>query len=475
VKRPLVPLTLAYINGLVLGYVIELPGMLWLVAGMVALLVAVAGLRWSTSRVPALAALLAIVFLLGLLRWDMTITHQQQLQSEAYRFSRKGLGNIEATLLESSPSGEGETWRIESLVFTSERRSYPLKGQALVRLVRDSASPYQPGDRLRMQGRLFPIRAARLPGGPDWPGYYSARNIAVRVHLLDTSPEIMYRHGGVYFTTQRLLHRTRTRILGALERQLTPYRASLASAMLLGERGNFNSEQLARLRNSGLFHLTAVSGLHVMGLLLALFWTLRRLGLPRRAMALLALPIIVGFVMLSGARPPAVRAGLMVVFLIAGYLLDRETDTFNSLAVAALLNLLLFPHQLLEAGFQLSYLHHGGIAIALPAHHEEAGAAFSAYPQHVHWQSDGFGGGFANHRSFVAVSFWQGQHADGGQQFFRFSPGYDDYAAGIAVLRLLINTAASGISGCSRLCPESVVGGNGEYYHLVVRYELGHS
>jgi competence protein ComEC len=48
--------------------------------------------------------------------------------------------------------------------------------------------------------------------------------------------------------------------------------------------------------------------MHVMPIL----WLLRRAGLGRRAASGLAIPVVVFFILLTGATPPVLRAGLMV-------------------------------------------------------------------------------------------------------------------------------------------------------------------
>ena len=90
---------------------------------------------------------------------------------------------------------------------------------------------------------------------------------------------------------------------------------------------------------SGTGHLMAVSGLHV-GLVAALILGLwRRLGLRGPLPLLLAIVLIFAYAYLTGLRPSALRAALMLSLALGALLLDRENDLPTAMAIAALATL----------------------------------------------------------------------------------------------------------------------------------------
>ncbi|MBE7560218.1 ComEC/Rec2 family competence protein [bacterium] len=366
-KRPMVPMTLAFLLGLTLGHYEMAPPAVGLGLCIVFLAAAVALLTWTRARRPAFVAVLVSLVGLGALRWDGWEQSSRARAREARFFATLDAGRVEGTLLDCLSSRQRGTWRLADVRATVGRRTYTFSSHAMIRLATETARTYRPGDRLAIEGGLHPIEASGLPGQPDWPDYYAARNIAARVwQRRDRAAEVMGRDGSLRFRLQHWLFSTRATIAGALSRHLAPEHASLALAMLLGEMSGWTPEKTEALRTSGLYHLTSVSGLHVMGLVAGMLWAMRRLGLSRRAVAILALPVIVAFVLLVGARAPAVRAGLVAGVLLLGWLLDRDTDGLNLLALAALSNLLFVPYQMLEAGFQLSYLTVAGLIVCNP-------------------------------------------------------------------------------------------------------------
>ncbi len=99
----------------------------------------------------------------------------------------------------------------------------------------------------------------------------------------------------------------------------------------------------------------AVSGLHV-GLVAALILGLwRRLGLKGGLPLTLAIVLICGYAYLTGLRPSAVRAAIMLSLALGALLLDRERDIPTAVSLAALVTLAVNPLLLFTVAFQLSY------------------------------------------------------------------------------------------------------------------------
>ena len=64
---------------------------------------------------------------------------------------------------------------------------------------------------------------------------------------------------------------------------------------------------------------------------------------------------MIGFALLTGARPPVVRATVMVVCVLAARALGRPASTLEAIAVAGAALLAHDPENLRQPGFQLSF------------------------------------------------------------------------------------------------------------------------
>lgn len=125
----------------------------------------------------------------------------------------------------------------------------------------------------------------------------------------------------------------------------------LLCALLTGVRSGLSETDTAALRQAGVYHAVAISGMHVS----ILVWLISCLSRSRKRTAALGIPVIVLFVLMTGASPSAVRAGLMQVLLLLAPLLAREYDASTSLAASLLAILAQNPWSIASISLQLSF------------------------------------------------------------------------------------------------------------------------
>ena len=121
-------------------------------------------------------------------------------------------------------------------------------------------------------------------------------------------------------------------------------------------------------------HLLAVSGLHVFLVGMVLYTLLRpilmRFRLRWRTVegtrAVFTIVVLGFYMLLTGGRPSVVRAVVMATLFIGGILFQRSAHPLNTLAVAALVLLVLRPPALFDIGFQLSMAAVTGIVTLNP-------------------------------------------------------------------------------------------------------------
>jgi competence protein ComEC len=155
----------------------------------------------------------------------------------------------------------------------------------------------------------------------------------------------------------RFLTRTAARLETILRHGLDrqPGVASLYVAMLLGEKAVLTDEQQNAFMRSGTFHVFSVSGLHVGVIAAAIHAVFSLLRISRRTTIGLTLIILWLYVQVTGANYPALRAFIMIAFLLGSQGLRQPGNGLAALAAAALATLLYDPAQLFSTGFQMSY------------------------------------------------------------------------------------------------------------------------
>lgn len=128
----------------------------------------------------------------------------------------------------------------------------------------------------------------------------------------------------------------------------------LLEALILGNREQIPHRIKDNFRKAGVIHILVVSGLHV-----GFIWFLGNLlfsPLSLRWRHACVIPLVATYVLITGARNPTVRAGLMAAVFSLAFILNQPRNMWTAVAVAALCLLLFNPQNLFQPGFQLSFL-----------------------------------------------------------------------------------------------------------------------
>ena len=236
---------------------------------------------------------------------------------------------------------DGTTWR-------------DVSGRILLSIA-GSESPCQPGDRVRIVGKLMRPPLPRNPGQFDLREYRRADRILAQITVEYPEGITLVKSATPWHPTA-ILGRWRLAARRILHKSLPESDHALAQALLLGFRNEIPDEFEDALLKTGTIHLLAISGLHV-GILAGAFETaLRLLRFPRRFRPVILLLVVIFYLALAGGQPSTIRASVTLGIFLIGCMIHRSTFSLNTLAVAALILLLLNPSDLFRPGPQLSFL-----------------------------------------------------------------------------------------------------------------------
>jgi competence protein ComEC len=241
-----------------------------------------------------------------------------------------------------------------------------------------------PGDRIEALAILQPPPSPSLPGGFDfarkaWFERIGGVGFALGAVTVTDRPE----EGSWRIALARLRLDLTTRIMATAGDRIGP----VAAALMTGERRAIPKDALASMRDSGLAHLLAISGLHI-GLVAGLLFFVVRLGLAfiepvalrypiKKYAAVTAIAGAFAYLLISGATNPTQRAFLMVSIVMLAVLIDRTAISMRLVAISAIAVLLVAPESLLSASFQMSF----AAVVGLVAVYEAAAPAMSRVRQ----------------------------------------------------------------------------------------------
>lgn len=216
------------------------------------------------------------------------------------------------------------------------------------------------GDAIRAPVRLQKPTIYRNPGSFNFRWWLEATQDICWEGNIKSPLAIQKLSGSRASKFSMLVANTRARLIHGIDTLYPPWSGqgrvgAVLKAVLLGDRSSLDSDTVENFRQSGLYHLLVIAGLHV-GLLAAVvlfFLNLFRLGESWRALLLLVL--LGGYALLVEQRAPTLRASLMIgAYLLARYFY-RDRGALNAVGLAALVLLVYRPSWLFEAGFELSF------------------------------------------------------------------------------------------------------------------------
>lgn len=108
--------------------------------------------------------------------------------------------------------------------------------------------------------------------------------------------------------------------------------------------------------NSGLLHILAASGMNVAFIYGFWFFFVRKLKVPYKLSVISGILLIVLYTFMTGLGPSVIRAALMLIIILIGKLIDRDTHSISLLSFVAMIMLIYNPAYINDVGFQLSFL-----------------------------------------------------------------------------------------------------------------------
>lgn len=218
------------------------------------------------------------------------------------------------------------------------------------------------GDRLSVSGDLELPAEARNFGAFDYRDYLRQKRIHWVLRAAGAaSAEVSEPASGL-----RLLRRSddlRANLAGKLAELYPGIGAGYMQGLLLGLQDGLDPDTYTNFARLGMTHVLAISGMHVGLYVGAVLLLLRRFGVTKESSLIAALCFVPPYVLLTGASPSAVRAGIMSMIGLYAARRGWLKDGLHILCLAALLMLLWDPYYLKSISFQLSFAVTAGIIL----------------------------------------------------------------------------------------------------------------
>ncbi len=389
-SKPIIPITIAYLFGLIAGNFFNyFP--ITVVAAIIVFIIVEAILYKANPPIPQIIPphppslkeglrdhlpFLLLIFLLGLFYYQLFSA------PPSYNDISKYIDREKATI-EGMVYQPPEEYERKDVAYIKAQRVYinDRVRQAAGRLrlsIYNNDIRLRYGDIIRFEARLKRPRSFWNPGAFDYEAYLARKGIHAIASIGEKDQiEIIGNTGNIFFVR---LSEMRDKIKEAITNSLTGPPAAILLAMIIGDTTGLTDEIRDTFMASGTTHILSISGSHLGLIAVFIFffmWLLIGL-LPERlllritmyttptkiAAATTIVPVIF-YTLISGAQAATVRSMIMILVYILAVLVDRGNDILNSLALSCLIILLIDPLSIHDISFQLTMVSVLFIALAI--------------------------------------------------------------------------------------------------------------
>ena len=254
---------------------------------------------------------------------------------------------------ERSYKSEGEILNIKT---TAWQKS---SGKVLLYFSKNSeAANLKYGDILLIRGSPQVIAGPANPHEFNYKRFLSFKNIYHQQFLTDVHwQKIGFDPQNIFINYSQLvrswaLNKLNTHIIGKQQQVI-------AQALVLGVRDGIDNDLAEAYAASGAMHVLAVSGLHVGVIYLLLNFVFKRISWFEKRkwlQAIASMLLLWAFAFVTGLSASVLRAVTMFSLFAMARAAGRGENIYNTLAIAALILLLIDPFLIMSVGFQLSFL-----------------------------------------------------------------------------------------------------------------------
>jgi len=215
------------------------------------------------------------------------------------------------------------------------------------------------GDRVQVRARIIPLPNPIYPNSYDGQFHGFFDGLGGYASSLESVRRVQFNEVSLW----SLIDNLRWAVGDRLDIYLSKDQSAVSRALIIGDQSGIDDNLRKNIANAGLAHVLAISGLHLTLVVGSVFFLIRALAVisvgrdryVKPLAAVVAILIAVGYLMISGASLATQRATLMLVLAFVAVLVGRRAITMRNVALAAIVIILLFPHEIFKPGFQLSF------------------------------------------------------------------------------------------------------------------------
>ena len=253
---------------------------------------------------------------------------------------------------------------IEENEYSGDKSSYVLKGRinedikAKVLVYTDTLDS-EIGDTISFRGKLKVPENTYLFSGKD---YYKSEGIFL---MSDKISELTL-HKNKNISIGKLLNIYKEKVMSLIKLSLRERESGFLISMLFGDKSGLEEQDANTLFGTGIGHIMAVSGIHLMLFSRMVRFVLRKLNVRKLTLFIISEIAMITFSLCCALSPSVVRALCTLTMMYSAPLFFRNSDTLNSLCIVLIIMTVPCPFYILNPSLILTVAGTFGAGVFAP-------------------------------------------------------------------------------------------------------------
>lgn len=183
--------------------------------------------------------------------------------------------------------------------------------------------------------------------------YYKTKGYYLRIKVTDNKNCKVTKatsHSVKYYP-----YKLREKLVTVIDSYMDSDNSGICSAIGFGERNYLTDNVKNHFKKAGMSHLLVVSGMHMSVVAMIFLFIFKRLLRKKFIYCPLTILLILFYMILTGLSFSVLRSSIMVIIMLLGIMISRQSDSLNSLGISALVILLFNPYSAGDVGLLLSF------------------------------------------------------------------------------------------------------------------------
>lgn len=213
--------------------------------------------------------------------------------------------------------------------------------------------------------KIISPNESTIPDGFSYKDFLKSQNASFCVFSDVKNVKSLTKHEGLFTP----LYNVRNRFLKDCDTKFSKSETGIIKAIISGDRASITDESYENLKASGVYHIVAISGLHLNLFIFFIFSLVAKLKIKRRYRYLLSflLTTTVGIIILifTGEGVSVYRALIMMIILSFSSIAKRDYTPKLSLLWSGFFIVLFMPWCIYQISFMLSFASTYGILLSI--------------------------------------------------------------------------------------------------------------